>query len=143
MIEYLKNNLVQGFLVSPLKVPAKSWSLVPVFIVISAIIGFSTNLLIFKPLLTNFSLALPFIVFIFPSLLEEAFFRGILIPVKTKRQNRKKKFLFMLLSTFAFVAWHPFNALTFNSSAIPIFLDPWFLLIVAALGITCSYSYMV
>ena len=49
----------------------------------------------------------------------------------------------ILLSTLAFVAWHPFNALLFNHSAIPLFLDPWFLVITAALGVTCGYGYVV
>ena len=39
--------------------------------------------------------------------------------------------------------WHPLNAVTVNRSAIPVFLDPAFLVIVAALGLTCGYSYVV
>ncbi len=39
--------------------------------------------------------------------------------------------------------WHPLNAVTLNRSAIPVFLDPAFLVIVAALGLTCGYSYVV
>jgi predicted Abi (CAAX) family protease len=46
-------------------------------------------------------------------------------------------------STLLFVAWHPLNALTINPSAPALFLDPAFLLISAALGITCGYSYVV
>ena len=49
----------------------------------------------------------------------------------------------ILLSTLAFVAWHPLNALLLNHSAIPLFLNPWFLVITAALGITCGYGYVV
>jgi predicted Abi (CAAX) family protease len=39
--------------------------------------------------------------------------------------------------------WHPFNALVFNPTAIPLFLDPWFLVIVGAMGVTCGYAYVV
>lgn len=49
----------------------------------------------------------------------------------------------MALSTLAFVAWHPLNALTVNRSALPIFLDPAFLLIFAGLGAVCGYGYVV
>jgi len=39
------------------------------------------------------------------------------------------------------VVWHPLNALTFNTAANPLFLDPAFLIIVTLLGLTCGYSY--
>ncbi|OOZ00472.1 hypothetical protein BOW22_00515 [Solemya velum gill symbiont] len=86
---------------------------------------------------------LPFTLFVFPALLEELFFRGVLIPRNVVDSGRKKTFKAIGLSPLAFVLWHPANALLLNGSAIPLFLDSWFLVIVAALGITCGYSYAV
>lgn len=85
---------------------------------------------------------LPFSLFVFPSLLEEAFFRGILIPNDAARRSKPRIIAYIVLSTAAFVLWHPANALTINRTAAGIFLDPAFLLIVTALGITCSVSYV-
>ena len=141
--EYLQTNLVAGFRGSPLQAPLKAWSLVPFYAVISFVIGFGSGLLRFELISAELAPLLLFTLFIFPSLLEEAFFRGVLIPRETLERGRRRIVLALIWSTVLFVLWHPFNALTFNHSAIPIFLDPAFLLIVAALGITCGYGYVV
>lgn len=141
--EYLQTNLVEGFRKSPLRTPLKAWSLVPFYAVISLAIGFSAGLLRFELIPAELAPLLLFTLFIFPSLLEEAFFRGVLIPRKTIERDRRRIILAITWSTLLFVLWHPLNAVTFNRSAIPIFLDPAFLLIIAALGITCGYSYVV
>jgi predicted Abi (CAAX) family protease len=85
---------------------------------------------------------LPIILFIFPSFLEESFFRGILIPINTEEKGKKKIIFYISLSTLSFVLWHPLNALTINPAAKIFFLDPYFLLITCLLGITCSFSYI-
>lgn len=73
-----------------------------------------------------------------PSLGEELFFRVLLIP----RTDESRSAVFaMLISITAFVAWHPFQALIFGASAVPIFLDPWFLVAVAALGTALARIY--
>lgn len=82
-------------------------------------------------------------LFVFPSLLEEAFFRGILIPRDTVERGATRSILAIGWSTLWFVAWHPFNAVTINPSAPALFLDPAFLLTSAVLGITCGYAYVV
>ena len=143
MKKYLKNNIWKSFWVSPFHVPQKAWLLVPFFAVISVITGFSAGLMQVKFISSDNAFILPFLLFVFPSLPEEAFFRGILIPRETINGGRKKVAQIIGWSTFAFVVWHPINALLFNHSAIPIFLNPSFLLIVASLGITCGYSYVV
>ncbi len=85
---------------------------------------------------------LPFSLFVFPSLLEGAFFRGILIPNDAASKSKPRIVVHVVVSTAAFVLWHPANALTINKTAAAIFLDPAFLLIVTLLGITCSISYV-
>lgn len=85
---------------------------------------------------------LPLTLFVFSSLLEETFFRGILIPRGTAKLGRGKFLQAMFGSTLIFVLWHPFNALLFNEMALNIFLDPVSLVIVAALGLSCAYGYI-
>jgi predicted Abi (CAAX) family protease len=82
-------------------------------------------------------------LFVFPSLLEEAFFRGILIPNNARDHGRRKILAYIVLSTVIFVLWHPLNALTINKTAAPFFFNPVFLVITALLGITCSIAYIV
>jgi len=141
--EYLQANLGEGFRESPLRAPLKAWSFVPFYAVVSLAIGFSSGLLRFELVSAELALLLPFTLFIFPSLLEEAFFRGVLIPRDTIERGRRRIILAITWSTVLFVLWHPLNAVTLNRSAIPVFLDPAFLVIVAALGLTCGYSYVV
>jgi len=140
--KYLCNNLGQSCLVSPLDAPLKAWALAPAFAVIAMLVGFSAGL--FQPgwLDSAITPLLPLILFVFPSLLEEAFFRGVLIPRNILESGRAKAVWSVVISTLVFVAWHPFNALAFNPTAIPLFLDPWFLVIVAAMGLTCGYAYV-
>ena len=143
MMAYLKNNLVQGLKVSPFTAPLKSLIAVPIYGCISLIIGFYTDLFVVK--VTDFPMSFILVVtlFIFPSLLEEAFFRGILIPNNARNQSKKRILAYIALSTLVFVLWHPLNALTMNKSAAPFFFNPVFLFITALLGITCSIAYII
>lgn len=141
--EYLRANLAEGFRTSPLRAPLKAWSLIPFYAAISLAIGFSWGLLRFELISAKLAPLLLVTLFIFPSLLEEALFRGVLIPRNTLERGAMRSILAIGWSTLLFVAWHPFNALTINPSAPALFLDPAFLLISAALGITCGYSYVV
>jgi len=143
MLQYLKNNLLQGFKVSPFRAPLKSLILVPVYVCISLAIGFRAGLFSVGIITSPILIILPFTLFVFPSLLEEAFFRGILIPNNAAAQSKSRIAMYITISTTAFVLWHPANALTINPTAVNIFLNPAFLLIVALLGITCSFSYII
>jgi predicted Abi (CAAX) family protease len=143
MTEYLRKNLGESFRTSPFQASLQSWALVPLFILLSVAIGFGTGLLKIEPLNSKIAPLLPITLFIFPSLLEEVFFRGILIPRNVLAFGVGKAARAVVISSVAFVVWHPLNALAFNHSAIPVFLDPWFLLIVSALGLTCGFSYVV
>ena len=80
MWEYLRANPGQSLRSSPFRAPLKAWALLPVFVVISVAIGFPAGLLNVEPMTSKSAVLLPLTLFIFPSLLEEAFFRGSLIP---------------------------------------------------------------
>jgi len=141
--EYLKANLFHGFLENPLKAPIKAWFLVPFYGMFSLIIGFYSGLLRYELISLKLMPFLLVTLFVFPSLLEEAFFRGILIPRETITRGARQIIFAITRSALLFVLWHPFNAFLFNNQAIKFFFNPAFLLIVAALGITCSYSYII
>ncbi|MHC4511597.1 MAG: CPBP family glutamic-type intramembrane protease [Planctomycetota bacterium] len=134
---------MRGFKVSPFGTPLKGLIPVPIYGCASLAIGYYGGL--FSPGVVNSPLlvVLPLALFIFPSLLEEAFFRGVLIPNNAASQSKGRIVAYIVLSTAAFVLWHPANALTINTTAVPLFLNPAFLLIVALLGVTCSISYIV
>ena len=143
MLDYLKTNLVAGFRTSPLKAPLKAWLLVPFFAAFALAAGFGFGLLRFELISAKLAPLLLVTLLVFPVLPEEAFFRGVLIPRNTLERGRTRAIFVIAGSTLLFVLWHPLNALTINPSAPPLFLDPAFLLITAALGITCGWGYVV
>lgn len=140
--KYFSNNLGQAFLTSPFQPPLKAWAPLPVFAIISVSVGFGVGLFQVGWLDSPVTPVLPVILFVFPSLLEEAFFRGVLIPRNILASGHVKAAGSVAISTLVFVLWHPFNALAFNPTAIPLFLDPWFLVIAGAMGVTCGYAYV-
>jgi predicted Abi (CAAX) family protease len=85
---------------------------------------------------------LPISLFIMPSLLEEAFFRGLMLPHRQWRLPPARRRLSAVTSVAAFVAWHPLNAATINPAAYPVFTDPVFLVLVALLGTACTLTYL-
>lgn len=73
-------------------------------------------------------------LFVIPALGEEIVFRGLLI-----RRHRGGT---VLISTVAFVLWHPLQAVTFGPPWASTFLDPWFLASVAVLGLALGRIYV-
>ncbi len=142
MVEYFKNNLLTGYKTSPLHKIKLSLSLTFLFGLIAFFVGLTGNLYRVKVTDSRLIYILPLSLFIFPSFLEESFFRGILIPNNTKESGLKAIIIFTLGSAILFTLWHPFNALTINLSAKAIFLNPYFLIIVFCLGVICSLSYI-
>jgi predicted Abi (CAAX) family protease len=140
--EYLRCNLVLGFRKSPMNGRAVAYLLVPFYFAAAMVIGFWSDLFAVGLLDSSFIYVLPVCLFVFPSLLEEAFFRGVLIPIAAGEKPLPQVLFYILLSTACFVLWHPLNALTINPTAVSFFLNPFFLLIVALLGVTCSVAYI-
>jgi len=140
MLRYLRDNLWKGLKTSPFRAPPRVWILFSAFAAFAVVVGFGTGLLRYDPLPVPTALLLSFTLVVFPSLIEEAVFRGLLIPRNAADRGRAAAAI--AFSTAVFVAWHPFNALVFTPSAA-VFLNPWFLVIVTALGVTCGYAYVV
>ena len=143
MFAYLKSNFIVGCRICPFSQRVGlSLLLIVSFACIAAVVGFNGNLFRWQVLDSDIVYILPFSLFIFPALLEESFFRGILIPNNTKEKGGKTVLAATLFSTVAFTLWHPLNALTVNTGAKELFLNLHFLVIVFALGITNSLAYI-
>jgi predicted Abi (CAAX) family protease len=74
-------------------------------------------------------------LFVMPALLEELLFRGLIIP----QQGPKSKWI--ALSVILFVLWHPLQVVTFGPPWAGSFLNPWFLAVVAILGLALARMY--
>jgi predicted Abi (CAAX) family protease len=139
---YLHKNLIAGFCTSPLRAPFKAVALAPLYVLAAIVIGFGADLLHYEPVSHRIAPLLPFTLFIFPALVEEAFFRGILIPRNMLNRGCGATSIAIAGSTLLFVMWHPLSAFTMNPAAKADSLNPAFLSIVALLGVTCGYSYV-
>ncbi|MFT4254035.1 MAG: CPBP family glutamic-type intramembrane protease [Caulobacter sp.] len=98
-----------------------------------AAIGFSTGLY----RLTETAPGLPLrllMVWIVPALGEEIPFRGLLLP---GRDETRRPWLWLAVSTALYVAWHPLETLTFLPHATT-FLRWDFLLCTTILGLACA-----
>ncbi len=115
-----------------------------IYAAIALPVGLLTGFLKIRVLeMSTFSMViLPFSLLVMPSLLEELFFRALMLPHKTRKHTAQKKLFFSLFSIFAFIAWHPINAITINAAAYPIFTDPIFLILAALMACACTITYV-
>ncbi len=118
-------------------------SALAIHLILTGFIGIGTGFMRLSPLRapTWLTALLPFTLLVFPSLLEELFFRGVLIPHPSRGVPPGPKYAAIALSTAAFVLWHPLNALTINTTAAGVFTDARFLAIVVVLGVACGIAY--
>ena len=142
MINYFKNNTLRGIKTSPKQGMILSACLIILFAAFAFIIGNKGSLFRFELLDSPRAFILPLTLFIFPSFLEEFFFRGILIPNNTRDKGLRSTIIAILTSAVMFTLWHPLNAVTINLTARAIFLNPYFLLIVFCLGLLCGITYV-
>lgn len=140
--KYLRNNLFRSFKISPFHKSIAAYAPIPIYIAIAAIVGVSSGMFRIGLIDSKIMFVLPVTLFVFPSLFEEVFFRGILIPIDTSDKGKRHVAFAASLSTMAFVLWHPLNALLINPTAVNFFLNPHFLVITALLGFTCSIAYI-
>lgn len=142
LLNYFRYNLLGGLNTFPRREIRTCFVLFLIYVALAIPIGFGSGVI--EPRLAEWHIFLymPLALFVFPSLLEEAFFRGILIPRNTRDRGMGWVLFFSLLSSTVFVAWHPLNALTINPGASGIFFNPWFLLITFVLGMSCSLGYI-
>jgi predicted Abi (CAAX) family protease len=81
----------------------------------------------------------PIVLLVMPSLVEEFFFRAVLLPHPVEVISPRTQFFWASVSLMAFVASHPINGLV---SRRWVFLDPVFLVLATLLGIVCTITYL-
>lgn len=91
------------------------------------------------PAFDDATLRLALVAIIVPSLGEELLFRAALLPQPQSGQSIP--IMWSAAGIGLFVAWHPLQALFTTDARATIFLDPWFLVAVAALGLACTRAY--
>lgn len=85
---------------------------------------------------------LALVAVISPSLIEEAFYRAVLLPHPSEGASAPNQLFSVLLSLGLYVGAHPLLAATFWPWSRRYFYRPAFLLIVTLLGAACSASYL-
>ncbi len=85
---------------------------------------------------------LPPLLLLYPSLVEELVFRGLLLPRSLLAASPLRQFGAVTLSSLVFTAYHPLNHFLVGLSDTTLFVHPAFLLIVLALGYACGYAYL-
>lgn len=78
---------------------------------------------------------------VFPAVVEEGFWRVLLLPHKTERMGNGKRWLLGLPILAMFVLMHPLNGMTFYPAAFTIFTNPVFLISTTLLGLICMMAY--
>jgi predicted Abi (CAAX) family protease len=78
---------------------------------------------------------------VFPAMVEEGFWRVLLLPHKTERMSDRKRWLLGLPVLAMFVLMHPFNGMTFYPEAFSTFTHPIFLISTTLLGLICMMGY--
>lgn len=121
--------------------PASTWALVPLLMVVAPVVGLVTGQMELQGPSLWRALFLPVVLVVFPTLVEEFFHRGILLPRSLLSAGPRRRFAAATASTAVYVSVHPISPLLgWSDSAF--FLDPWMLAIVALLGYACAYAYL-
>lgn len=76
-----------------------------------------------------------------PAILEELFFRVLLLPDPATKVFSTSYWLWSGFSLLLFIVYHPLNALTFFPQGRKTFFNPIFLSLAGILGFTCTFAY--
>ncbi|MEE9415174.1 MAG: CPBP family glutamic-type intramembrane protease [Acidimicrobiales bacterium] len=118
------------------------WTLIGVYAAFAFGVGYFNGL--FEPGLPTLLqvLVLPPLLVLYPSVIEEVIFRGILLRRELSEARPVKRFCALTLSALLFVAWHPLNHYLIGLSDTSLFIKPEFLVIVTALGYLTGHLYL-
>jgi len=136
MRTYFVDNVLAPLRRSPLEL---QWAwLTVLFGVIALALGIASGLLVPSwPPWWEY-LLMPALLIFYPSLLEESIFRGLLLPDQLRTADARTQLLAVVTSTVLFVAMHPLNHWFVGLSGTSDFTNPYFLIIVSLLGLTCA-----
>lgn len=139
---YLVVNPVAGLRMRPPSLRSSAWLLAPIYAALALAIGLGTGIL--EPGWPSILEAVlrPVGLLLFPALIEEFVFRGILMPRSLTDASWRRQWTAIGLSTVVFVLHHPMNHFLIGFTDTLLFVDPGFLVIVAALGVTCGFAYL-
>ncbi len=141
-LAYLRENPIEGLRQRLCGAPSSTWSLVPVFCIFALVMGFTQGLLTPELPTVVQLVTFPPVLLLFPALIEEFFYRGVLLPRTLIEASPLRRFAAVSASTAVYVAAHPLSPLFLGRDSLNVFLDPMMLLIVAVLGYTCGYAYL-
>ncbi len=112
--------------------------------IVAILFGLTTKLFSIKLYSGDFKtlLILPFVLIIIPSIPEEIFFRGLLLPSPSEFGSKKQVLFGVLASMSLFILWHPFTALTIYPQVRELYTDIRFITIVAMLSFVCTITYL-
>ena len=127
---------------SPFGSPRSAWVLVPAYGAFALIVGFGSGILSWTTPTLLEAVLFPIGLLIFPSLIEEFVFRGLLLPRSLADARPIRQVTAIAGSTALFVVYHPLNARFVSLSDTSLFTTLPFLAIVTALGVTCSVAYL-
>lgn len=142
-VRYLRNNVGEGLRTSLVGRWSKMWLPFVVYLLVALGVALS-SMDLFPVSLPSFwkVLLLPPVLVVFPSLLEEVFFRGVLLPRRLADAQPFERFAAVTVSTAIFTVWHPINHWLLSFTDTSLFVEPAFLVIVVALGYACAYAYL-
>ena len=80
--------------------------------------------------------------FFAPALLEELFFRAIILPHPSEDVDSEKILLWSVLGLFLFIIYHPLNGFTFFPTGKETFSNLIFLTLAFLLCLACSITYL-
>ena len=144
LTELISNRLIIGFSTLP--------SFTEIVLAIILIFSYALIALYFGFILKFFEFELQFsrkvaikiitTSLIAPAILEELFFRVLLLPSSQENIGLNDLFFQSIISLFLFIIYHPLNAMIFFPAGRKTFFDPVFLSLAALLGLVCTITYL-
>ena len=114
--------------------------LVGIYILFALVLGWQSHFFSWKPQSVAIVFQIAITSLITPAILEELFFRVVLLPYPFDVSF--ESYLWRsALSLFLFIIYHPLNGLTFFPQGKKVFFDNIFLTLAASLGIVCTTIY--
>jgi len=135
---YIDHNVIDGVTTVPRHSEWRTAALALPYATAALVLGLGSGLLTPGwPALWELAVIPPLLV-LYPSLIEEVIFRGLLVPRSLAHASMRRKALAVSASTVLFVIMHPLNHWLIGLSDTSDFTDPIFLAIVTLLGVTCA-----
>lgn len=121
-----------------------SWNIllaIGIYSAFSIALGWQTGFLEWRPQPSKIIIKIMTTSLIAPAIVEELWFRVLLLPIPANNPAPQTFFAASLLSLCLFIVYHPLNAVTFFPQGRKTFLNPVFLTLATALGVVCTWSY--